>query len=69
MNVTGRRRPAKEKTMRRTMLLTLAVSLMATLSLFAADGAKPVATIGKTAITQADLDAAVGRRMTGILPD
>jgi len=55
--------------MKRTFFLTLAMSMMCALSLFAADSGKPVATIGKTPITQADLDAAIGTRMTRILTD
>src|SRR5258705_1677391 len=55
--------------MRTTVSMMLAVLMIGALSLSAADAVKPAATIGNTAISLSDLDAAIGARLNRIRND
>ena len=55
--------------MRTTVSMTLAVLMIGALSLSAADAVKPAATIGTTAISLSELDAAIGARLNRIRND
>ncbi|HEV7485371.1 MAG TPA: thioredoxin domain-containing protein [Thermoanaerobaculia bacterium] len=55
--------------MRTTVSMTLAVLMAGALSLSAAEGVKPVATIGGAAISLSELDTAVGSRLIRLRTD
>ena len=55
--------------MRTTVSMTLAVLLVGALSLSAAEGVKPVATVGNAAISQNELDTAIGARLFRLRTD
>ncbi len=55
--------------MRTTVSMTLAVLLVGALSLSAAEGVRPVATIGNAAISMGELDAAIGARVIRLRTD
>src|SRR5712671_5715359 len=61
--------PCKGEKMRTTVSMMLAMLIIGALSLSAADAVKPAATIGNTAISLSDLDAAVGARLNRIRND